>query len=134
VSSARLWLAASHAFRCDSPERLVDGRRVARPDEASGFTAVGEEHKGRPELDAVRAAKRLAAAVLDLDVANAGMCFQRVRDHRPGGAAVTAPGVAELEQRRAGQGIDRNAARLARGSIDLRVHGIGAANDAPHRL
>ena len=39
--------------------------------------AVGEEDQRRPELDAVRAAERLAAAVFDLDVADAGTGLER---------------------------------------------------------
>ena len=92
--------------------------------EASGFATVGEEDERGPELDAVRAAERLAAAVFDLDVANAGTRAQRARDQRLGGAAMTAPRAAELEQGRAGERVDGVASRLASGSIDLEVHGI----------
>ena len=62
--------------------------RRARPRSRAGRAAAPaarlrapslEEHERRPELDAERAAERLAAAVFDLDVAHARMLGERAR-------------------------------------------------------
>ena len=124
---------ASSRHRAMSASAWAIGRAVARPDQASRFAAVAQEDQRRPELDAVRAAERLAAAVFDLEVADAAsVTGERARDQRLRGAAVAAPRTCRI---RAASG--RRARRSRRVSARredvsmLRVHGIGAANDAP---
>src|SRR6185369_2729600 len=99
----------------DRVERFVDRTTVARPHQPRDLAAVGEEHERRPELDAERTAERPAAAILDLDVANAAVRLERRRDRRLRSAAVAAPRRAEFEQRRSGKRVDFGARRLAHG-------------------
>jgi hypothetical protein len=79
-----------------------------------------------PELDAVRATERQAAAVFDLEMADAALAGQSGRDQRLRAPAVAAPRGAEFEQRRSGERIDLGARRLAAGVRRNGGHRMGA--------
>src|SRR5512138_815505 len=96
----------------DPGERFDDWRTRGRADEPSDFVSRFEKDQRGPQLDAIRASERAAAAVFDLDVRHGGEIFERRFDERLCGETMTAPRCPELENQRASPRIDLGAGGL----------------------
>jgi hypothetical protein len=111
-------------FAIDLRKRAAQSSCVFRPHEACDLLAVFEENQCGPELDAKRAPKPPAAGVGDLDMANARVVLKGRAEQRLGGAAVTAPGAAELKERGPLERVDLGARGLGFGIGRIHCHAV----------
>src|SRR5471030_1207336 len=93
----------------DQRESIANFRCAFRAHDPRDLDPVVEEDQRWPEFDPERAAKRAAAAVLDLQMPDAGVVLESLRDQRLGSAAIAAPGGAELDHRRPTERVDLSA-------------------------
>src|ERR1700710_2687311 len=92
-------------------ESIADFRRAFRAHDPRDLEPVVEEDQCRPECDPEGAAERAAAAILDLQMPDAGVVLESLRDQRLGSAAIAAPGRAEFDDRRPVERVDVGARR-----------------------
>ena len=100
-----IWCGDGVEPRADFPK--------AGPSHLFGDLAVAQEYKGRPKFDLKGPSERFPFAVLDLDVADAGVLLEQSRQLRLERAAVSSPLRAEIEKNRALHLVDLLAGRFS---------------------
>src|SRR5471032_2121317 len=93
----------------DQRESIADFRCAFRAHDPRELDPVVEEDQRWPKFDPERAAERAAAAVLDLQMPDAGVVLESLCDQRLGSAAIAAPRGAELDHRRPTERVDLGA-------------------------